>query len=142
MTTLDPELAAILRNLDSRVGNVEGQMDGMNGRLSNVEEQLGGMNGRLSNVDAQMDGMNSRLGNVEEQLGGMNGRLGNVEEQLGGMSGRLSRVEGMVEEQSKGQQDLRGGQRQIMLAQWSMGITITAGLFGTLMTLIFRLSGS
>ena len=99
MTTLDPELAAILRNLDSRVGNVEGQ--------------LGGMNGRLSNVEGQLDGMN----------------------------GRLSRVEGMVEEQSKGLQDLRGGQRQIVIAQWATGITIAAGLFGTLVTLIFRLSG-
>ena len=127
MPTLDPELAAILRNLDSRVGNVEGQLGGMNGRLSNVEEQLGGMNGRL--------------GNVEGQLGGMNGRLGNVEEQLGGMNGRLSRVEGMVEEQSKGLQDLRGGQRQIVIAQWATGITIAVGLFGTLMTLVFRLSG-
>lgn len=113
MTTLDPELAAILRNLDSRVGNVEGQLGGMNGRLSNVEEQLGGMNGRL----------------------------GNVEGQLGGMNGRLSRVDVKVEEHSKLLQDLRNGQRQIIITQWATGITIAAGLFGTLVTLIFRLSG-
>lgn len=46
-----------------------------------------------------------------------------------------------VEEHSKLLQDLRRVQRQIVIAQWATGIAIAAGLFGTLVTLIFRLSG-
>ena len=47
----------------------------------------------------------------------------------------------MVEKQSKLLQDLRRGQRHIILAQWTTSIAIAAGLIGNLVTLIFRLSG-
>ena len=59
-----------------------------------------------------------------------------------------SRVEGRLEEQSKaienlnaGQREIRDGQRHIILTQWTIGVTTTAGLFGVLITLIFRLGG-
>ena len=62
------------------------------------------------------------------------------------MDSRVSKVEGRLEEQSKaiatlneGQREIRDGQRHILLTQWTIGVTTTAGLFGVLIALILRL---
>jgi chromosome segregation ATPase len=68
-----------LKNVNSRLGNVESQVDKVESRLGSVESQVGNVESRLGSIESQVGNVESRLGSVESRLEKVESRLGNVE---------------------------------------------------------------
>ena len=81
---------------------------------------------------------------LESRMGNMEGHMGNMEGRMGSMEGRMSNLEGQVFQLTQAVQDLRAGQRQILLAIVGLGSVILAaqgGVIGTLIALALRQGG-
>jgi chromosome segregation ATPase len=127
-------LGKAVEHLTQVVGDLRGQMGGMQEQIGGMQGQMGDLQGQIGDLRGQMGDLRGEMGDLRGEIGDLRGQMDGMQGQMGGMQGQINDLRGQMDRQFG---DLRQEFRNLRNTTQRQMWVIVGGILLALLKIVF-----